>query len=73
MNRKNIFKLILDIVMAVLFVTFFDKNFISFKFHILSGLVFGALILMHMFLNKKWIINISKRLFDKSLKTYRIF
>ena len=69
MNRKNIFKLILDIVMAVLFVTFFDKNFISFKFHILSGLVFGALILMHMLLNKKWIVNISKRLFDKSLKT----
>ena len=69
MNKKNIFKLILDIVMLVLFVTFFDKNLISFKFHIMSGLVFGVLILIHMLLNKKWIINISKRLFDKNLKT----
>lgn len=69
MNKKNIFKLILDIVMLVLFVTFFDKNLISFKFHIMSGLVFGVLILIHMLLNKKWIVNISKRLFDKNLKT----
>ena len=69
MNKKNIFKLILDVVMLVLFVTFFDKNLISFKFHIMSGLVFGVLILIHMLLNKKWIINISKRLFDKNLKT----
>ena len=66
-NRNNV-KLILDIVMAVLFITFFNKNLISFKFHIISGLVFGVFILSHLILNRKWIINISKRLFDKSIK-----
>ena len=59
MNKKNIIKFILDIAMAVLFITFFNKNLISFKFHIIGGYVFAAFILVHMILNKKWIINIS--------------
>ena len=65
MNKKNIIKFILDIAMAVLFITFFNKNLISFKFHIIGGYVFAAFILVHMILNKKWIINISKRLIYK--------
>ena len=69
MNKKNIFKFILDLLMLALFVTFFDINLISFKFHTIGGIVFGALILIHVFLNKKWIIGITKRLFDKNLKT----
>ena len=69
MNKKNIFKFILDVLMLALFVTFFDINLISFKFHTIGGIVFGALILIHVFLNKKWIIGITKRLFDKNLKT----
>lgn len=68
MNKKNIIKFTLDIAMAVLFITFFNKNLISFKFHIMGGYVFTAFILIHMFLNRKWIINISKRLFDKKLR-----
>lgn len=68
MNKKNITKLVLDIAMAILFITFFNKNLISFKFHIISGYIFASFILIHMILNKKWIINISKRLFDKKLK-----
>ena len=68
MNKKNIIKFTLDIAMAILFITFFNKNLISFKFHIISGYVFAGFILAHMILNKKWIINISKRLFDKKLK-----
>ncbi|MGL5311939.1 MAG: DUF4405 domain-containing protein [Peptostreptococcaceae bacterium] len=68
MNKKNIMKIALDIAMAILFITFFNKNLISFKFHIRSGCIFGIFILIHMFLNRQWIINISKRLFDKKLK-----
>lgn len=68
MNKKSITKITLDIAMAILFITFFNKNLISFKFHIISGCVFGIFILIHMILNRKWIINISKRLFDKKLK-----
>lgn len=68
MNKKNIIKITLDIAMAILFVTFFNKNLISFKFHIRSGCIFGIFILIHIFFNRKWIVNISKRLFDKKLK-----
>lgn len=65
---KNKIKLALDIVMAILFVTFFNKNLISFKFHIVSGLVFGLFILIHLILNRKWIVTMTKRLFDKKIK-----
>ena len=68
MNKKNITKIILDIAMAVLFITFFKKNLISMKFHMISGVVFGIFILVHMLLNRKWITNISMRLFDKKIK-----
>ena len=68
MNKKNITKIILDIAMAVLFITFFKKNLISMKFHMISGIVFGIFILVHMLLNRKWITNISMRLFDKKIK-----
>ncbi|MGL5507952.1 MAG: DUF4405 domain-containing protein [Paraclostridium sp.] len=68
MNKKNIIKFTLDIAMVSLFITFFNKNLISFKFHIISGYIFSGLILMHLILNKKWIINISKKIFDKKLK-----
>jgi len=68
MNKKNIIKFVLDIAMAILFITFFNKNLISFKFHILSGYLFAVFIIAHMVLNKKWIVNITKRLFDKKLK-----
>ena len=68
MNKKNIIKFVLDIAMATLFITFFNKNLVSFKFHIISGYLFTAFIIVHLILNKKWIINITKRLFDKKLK-----
>lgn len=67
MNKKNISKITLDIVMAILFITFFNKNLISFKFHMRSGIIFGVFILVHMALNRKWIVNITKRLFDKKI------
>ena len=31
MNKKNIIKFILDIAMAVLFITFFNKSFVFLK------------------------------------------
>ena len=61
MNKKNIIKFTLDIAMAILFITFFNKNLVSFKFHIIGGYVFAGFILWHMYLNRKWIKNISKK------------
>ena len=67
MNKKNITKIILDIVMTVLFITFFNKDLISIKFHMISGVAFVIFIFVHMILNKKWVYNISIRLFDKKI------
>ena len=67
MNKKNIIKIILDIAMAVLFITFFNKELFGFRFHIIGGRLFALFIAVHMVLNIKWIVNITKRLFDKKL------
>lgn len=69
MNKKNIFKIALDIAMVALFVTFFNIGLVSFNFHVRGGIIFGALILVHIIVNRKWVINITKRIFDKNLKT----
>lgn len=68
MNKKNIIKMLLDIIMLILFITFFEKNLISVKFHMISGIVFAVCILIHIFLNRNWVIQIGKRLFNKKTK-----
>ena len=57
MNKKNIFKIAVDIAMIALFVTFFNIRLLGFKFHVIGGIIFGALILVHIIV------------FDKNLKT----
>ena len=69
MNKKNIFKIAVDIAMIALFVTFFNIRLLGFKFHVIGGIIFGALILVHIIVNRKWVVNITKRIFDKNLKT----
>ena len=68
MNKKNIFKIAVDIAMIALFVTFFNIGLLGFKFHVIGGIIFGALILVHIIVNRKWVVNITKRIFDKNLK-----
>ena len=50
MTNKNKIKIALDICMIFLFITFFDKNFVNMKFHMLSGIIFAVFILIHMFI-----------------------
>ncbi|WP_455544109.1 DUF4405 domain-containing protein [Intestinibacter sp.] len=69
MNKKNIFKIVLDIAMMALFMTFFNIGLLGFGFHVKGGMIFGALILVHIIINRKWVANITKRIFDKNLKT----
>ena len=49
--------------------TFFNIRLLGFKFHVIGGIIFGALILVHIIVNRKWVVNITKRIFDKNLKT----
>ena len=59
MNKKNIFKIAVDIAMIALFVTFFNIGLLGFKFHVIGGIIFGALILVHIIVNRKWVVNIT--------------
>jgi uncharacterized protein YjeT (DUF2065 family) len=65
--KKNIVKIVLDIIMTVLLILMYSKNVISISFHEVGGLVVCGLFLIHKGLNWKWIVTVSKRLFDKSL------
>ena len=73
MNKKNIFKIAVDIAMIALFVTFFNIGLLGFKFHVIGGIIFGALILVHIIVNRKWVVNITKRIFDKNLNKNKNF
>ncbi len=63
----NIIKIVLDIIMSVLLVLMFNKNVISLNFHEIGGLFVGGFFLVHMLLNWKWIVAVSKRIFSKEL------
>lgn len=67
MNKKNIIKYILDIFLSLGFVLLFDKMALGMKLHEIIGLVIGGAVLIHLALNYKWIIGISKKIFSKEL------
>lgn len=68
MKNKNAMKILLDIVMVLLLVLMFNKNVISMNFHEIGGLVVCGLFVIHMLLNYKWIIGVTKKIFSKGLK-----
>ncbi|WP_418791858.1 DUF4405 domain-containing protein [Phosphitispora sp. TUW77] len=65
--KKNIIKIILDVVMLLLLLLMYSINATGISFHEIGGLAVCALFLIHNGLNWKWIVKVSKRLFDKSL------
>lgn len=65
--KKSIFKAILDLIMTVLLVLMFDKMVLGLKFHEIGGLVVIVLFLVHLIGNWKWIISVSKNLFNKNI------
>ena len=65
--KKSIFKAILDLIMAVLLVLMFDKMVVGIKFHEICGLVVIILFLVHLIGNWKWVISVSKNLFNKNI------
>lgn len=68
MKNKNAMKILLDIIMLVLLILMFNKNVISMSFHEIGGLVVCGLFVIHMFLNYKWIIGVTRKIFSKGLK-----
>lgn len=54
---KKTIKMILDIAMFLLFLTFYDKAFINQKFHEITGILFFVLLIIHICLNGKMFVS----------------
>jgi len=65
--KQNIFKFIFDIVLAVVFALLFIPGSTGLTLHEWGSVVFGLAIILHIILNWKWVIGISKRIFSKSI------
>jgi len=69
MNDKALTKIMLDIVMAILFVTLIFAHETGLVFHEIAGLSIFALFTSHVLLNWSWVKNVTKNLFSGKLKT----
>jgi len=67
--KKNIFKFILDLGLMVLLVLMYNKRVFNMTFHELGGLILFGVIFVHLIINYRWIINVTKRLFSKTIPT----
>jgi len=66
-KNLNVIKIIFDIILSVLLVLMFNKTVISMEFHEIGGLILCAFFVIHILLNRKWIVSVSKKLFSKDL------
>jgi hypothetical protein len=69
MSDKTLKKIILDIVMAIIFLILIDPKNTGMTFHEIAGLTMGALFTFHIFLNRKWVKSITRNLFNPKLKS----
>lgn len=74
MKKKKLMyvKFGLDIVMAITFVLFFNKQVLGgLTFHEIAGIAIAAIFFTHVLLNWQWVKNVTLKLFDRqlSLKT----
>lgn len=65
--KKNWFKIILDIIMAIMLFSMYNKKTVSMEYHEIGGLFLIGLFIIHNVVNWSWIKNISLRLTDKKL------
>ena len=63
--RKNAWKFLLDIVMAVVLVLMYNKRVLGLEFHEIGGLAVCGLFIIHKLLNWPWIKAVTKGLFSR--------
>ncbi|MDV3427321.1 MAG: DUF4405 domain-containing protein [Bacillota bacterium] len=69
MKKINYIKIILDILMALVFVLLFNKNAISgISFHEIAGLTLGMAFIIHILINFKWVKKITIKFFNSKIK-----
>lgn len=64
--KKNTVRIIVDSLMLVIFVLLFKKSAISLTFHEAVGLAVCAVFILHLIINYKWIVGVTKKLFSKT-------
>lgn len=65
--KRNIIKIILDVLMTAILVLLYNSYAINMAFHEIAGLCIFILFIIHCLLNIKWIRKITVRFFIKSL------
>ena len=70
MNKKNIIKYLLDILLSLGFVLLYDKNALGMNLHEIIGLVIGGAVIIHLALNFNWVIGVSKKIFSKKIEGF---
>ena len=61
MKMKRNFKIILDIIMLLASITLYSKQFISMNYHEIAGLVLIGLVIVHIVINIKTILAMTKK------------
>ena len=67
--KKNLQRLVLDVFMLLAIALFFKKNVLTLSYHEIAGLAIILLFVLHLIINRKWIVTVTKKFFDKSVKT----
>ncbi|EKN67929.1 DUF4405 domain-containing protein [Schinkia azotoformans] len=68
MKKSNYVKFGLDIIMAVIFVLFFNKRVLGgLAFHEIAGIAIAATFFTHVLLNWTWVKKVTMKLFDRNL------
>jgi len=66
-RTMTIVKIVLDALMAVVFILLMDPKAISMAFHEIAGLIIGGVFLIHKLLNWKWIKNVTRNIFGRQV------
>jgi len=67
MSKKNIVKILLDVVMTGILVLLYNSHVFALAFHEIAGLILSGLFIVHCLFNKKWITSITTKFFKKGL------
>lgn len=63
--KKNTLKIILDSIMALVLMFMYKKNVFGLSFHEIAGVAVCLLFIVHILLNRKWVVAATKSVFHK--------
>jgi hypothetical protein len=66
MKPDNRIKIIFDFIMLILLIMVYGVSATGITFHEIAGMIIFIMFFIHLAYNDKWIINVTKRMFDKT-------